>query len=379
MPPAVIDIRSADDSRDVVHRAVQALAEGKVVAFPTETVYSIAVSALDDRAVDRLLIAKRRNRVSGPFPWRSKARRRLGLRAANEPLGPAAGPPLLARPGDTCLPRRSSGQRAHAIAAAGAPAVVPAGAVGLRVPASSIFLDVMRMMAGPLAMSSANRTGQPESKTAADVVRVDRRRRRSGVGRRRKPLRTFFHRRAKSRTGNLEVLRAGVVSEQTLRRLASFVILLVCTGNTCRSPMAEIDRPQALGRAVAMSHRRVGRPRGDRAIGRLIGDDGRRRGKRGGRGDRRNGLRPVGPRKPAAERSNGSVCRRDLDDDANAPPVGDRPVGRRQPPRTELLAARSERHSGPDRRFAGSVSACAKQSARGVEGSTGEAGTLTEV
>ena len=32
---------------------------------------------------------------------------------------------------------------------------------------------------------------------------------------------------------------AGVVSEQTLRRLASLSIVFVCTGNTCRSPMAE--------------------------------------------------------------------------------------------------------------------------------------------
>ena len=32
MPPVVIDIRNAEDSRDVVHRAVQALAEGQVIA-----------------------------------------------------------------------------------------------------------------------------------------------------------------------------------------------------------------------------------------------------------------------------------------------------------------------------------------------------------
>src|SRR5690349_15773655 len=54
MPPVVIDIRSAEDSRDVVHRAVQALVEGKLVAFPTETVYSVAASALNERAVARL-------------------------------------------------------------------------------------------------------------------------------------------------------------------------------------------------------------------------------------------------------------------------------------------------------------------------------------
>jgi protein-tyrosine phosphatase len=41
-------------------------------------------------------------------------------------------------------------------------------------------------------------------------------------------------------TGNrFRVLRAGVVPERTLRRLASLIVVLVCTGNTCRSPMAE--------------------------------------------------------------------------------------------------------------------------------------------
>ncbi len=36
-----------------------------------------------------------------------------------------------------------------------------------------------------------------------------------------------------------EMIRGGVVSEQTLSRLACLSIVFVCTGNTCRSPMAE--------------------------------------------------------------------------------------------------------------------------------------------
>jgi protein-tyrosine phosphatase len=36
-----------------------------------------------------------------------------------------------------------------------------------------------------------------------------------------------------------KILRPGVVPEKTLQRLASLLILFVCTGNTCRSPMAE--------------------------------------------------------------------------------------------------------------------------------------------
>ena len=60
MPPVVIDLRQAEDWRDVVHQTVQALVEGKLVAFPTETVYGVAASALDEDAVERLVTLKKR-------------------------------------------------------------------------------------------------------------------------------------------------------------------------------------------------------------------------------------------------------------------------------------------------------------------------------
>ena len=52
--PVVIDVNAADDQRDLVHRAVQALAEGKIVAFPTDTVYCVAANSFHQAAVARL-------------------------------------------------------------------------------------------------------------------------------------------------------------------------------------------------------------------------------------------------------------------------------------------------------------------------------------
>jgi protein-tyrosine phosphatase len=39
--------------------------------------------------------------------------------------------------------------------------------------------------------------------------------------------------------GGLQILREGVVSANRLERLAGEVLVFVCTGNSCRSPMAE--------------------------------------------------------------------------------------------------------------------------------------------
>ena len=60
MTAVIIDLQSAEDPRDVIHRAVEALSAGKVIAIPTETVYGLAASALVPSAVDRLMEIKGR-------------------------------------------------------------------------------------------------------------------------------------------------------------------------------------------------------------------------------------------------------------------------------------------------------------------------------
>ncbi|MBN1589994.1 MAG: threonylcarbamoyl-AMP synthase [Pirellulales bacterium] len=238
MASAIIDVRKADDIRDVVHRAVQALAEGKLVVVPTETVYGVAALALDEQAVERLCQVKCR-KGGHPLP--------IAIRSSEEALDYAPdmsrlfhrlarrcwpGPVTLVVDNShpeslvTRLPRRVR------------QAVSPHQTIGLRVPGHQVVLDILQMVAGPLVLSSANRGGEPEAKNAQEALAsigddvalvLD-----DGPSRFGQPSSVV-----RVRETDFEVLRSGVVPQKTLKRLASMMILFVCTGNTCRSPMAE--------------------------------------------------------------------------------------------------------------------------------------------
>jgi protein-tyrosine phosphatase len=100
------------------------------------------------------------------------------------------------------------------------------------------MLDVLKMNMGPIVLTSANRTGAGDAVTAREVIDnldgdislvVD-----DGPSRYGQPSSVVRVEGKKFR-----VLREGVVSEATVRRLAAMMVLFVCTGNTCRSPMAE--------------------------------------------------------------------------------------------------------------------------------------------
>ncbi len=238
MPAFVTDLKKTDDLRDTIHRAVEALAAGKIVALPTETVYGLAASALDEGAVQRLADIKGRD-SSKPFsfavksdedgldyvPDMSKLARRIARRCW-------PGPVTLVLPDshpDSVIKRLPEITRRFA---------VPTGSVGLRVPAHEVTLEIMRLMPGPLVLTSANIGGQPDAVTAEEVVTMlgdkidlvlDDRACRYG-----QPSSVV-------RIENSEItfLREGVVDEKTLRQLSRFIAVVVCTGNTCRSPMGE--------------------------------------------------------------------------------------------------------------------------------------------
>jgi protein-tyrosine phosphatase len=118
-------------------------------------------------------------------------------------------------------------------------AIAKGGEIRIRVPGHQLILAALRLLAGPLVIASARRLGGSDCVTAQEMVDLldgdvdvilD-------AGRCKFAQPSSLVRIAGPK---LEVKRTGVISAGNLKRLASWMAVLVCTGNTCRSPMAEV-------------------------------------------------------------------------------------------------------------------------------------------
>ncbi|MEN0085149.1 MAG: L-threonylcarbamoyladenylate synthase [Leifsonia sp.] len=136
-----------------------AIGRGELVVIPTDTVYGVAADAFSPAAVQRLLDAKGRGRQSPP-----------------PVLVP--GIPTLAALAETVPDEVDA--LVKAFWPGGLTIVLPAspslvwdlgetkGTVALRMPDNTIALELLSET-GPLAVSSANRTGRPAARTAAEA------------------------------------------------------------------------------------------------------------------------------------------------------------------------------------------------------------------
>lgn len=239
MPPMVIDLRRTDDPRDVVHRAVQALAEGLCVAFPTETDYVVAASGrcgaaavvltglVEPRADEPLLTLalKSHEEALDWAPRITPVGRRLARRCWPGPV-------------TMIVPDDHPDSLVYRLPEAARAAVVGSGRLRLRIPGHPLLADCMRMLPGPVLLAEPATGAGGMAVDAESVIAraggavglvID-----DGRARYPQPPSTI-----ELEGSSFRMVRPGVVAEDTLRRLSSLMVLFVCTGNTCRSPMAE--------------------------------------------------------------------------------------------------------------------------------------------
>lgn len=151
------------DHDAAIDRAADWLRSGRVVAFPTETVYGLGANALDERAVSLVFQLKDRPSINPLIVHVSSVAMARGL--CRE--WPDAAEQLAERfwPGPLTLVLRASG-------------VVPAnvnagsGTVALRMPNHPVALALIDRFGGPIVGPSANRSGGISPTTAEHVAQA---------------------------------------------------------------------------------------------------------------------------------------------------------------------------------------------------------------
>ena len=153
-----------------IEHAARLLRAGRLVAFPTETVYGLGANALDAEAVARIYAVKGRPATSPLIVHVASIEMAQSLVAA----WPDTADHLARKfwPGPLTLVLPMSHVGTGAFSSPTIPLIVTAGlpTVGLRMPAHSIALALIQAAGVPLAAPSANRFTQL-SPTTADHVR----------------------------------------------------------------------------------------------------------------------------------------------------------------------------------------------------------------
>jgi len=163
-PPAGPRVLPGDDPAAIAEAAAL-LRAGRLVAFPTETVYGLGANALDAAAVARVFAAKERPAFDPLIVHLAEAAD-LAAHVVPEDAADPRVARLAARfwPGPLTMVLR---RREHI------PGIVTAGlpTVGLRVPDHPVARALVRAAGVPVAAPSANRFGRVSPTRAAHVVR----------------------------------------------------------------------------------------------------------------------------------------------------------------------------------------------------------------
>jgi L-threonylcarbamoyladenylate synthase len=156
--------RRLGTSREDIESAARALRAGRLVAFPTETVYGLGAVATNDRAVASIFAAKRRPRLNPLIVHVASRAAASSLACWNE-----AAERLAARfwPGPlTLVLPRAPGSPLSLLVSAGL------DTVALRVPAHPLAQALLEATVLPIAAPSANPAGEISPTTAEHVAKT---------------------------------------------------------------------------------------------------------------------------------------------------------------------------------------------------------------
>lgn len=229
------------NSRAAVQKAAAMLDDGALVAFPTETVYGIGCKA-DPACIGRLdevkdrQLGKRYSLHIGSHAQLKRYVPHMSLRARKLVHNALPGPVTVIfelRPEDIAHVQKELTPEV-------ADLIYTDGTLGVRYPDHAVASAVLAQTRKPIVAPSANPSAKEPAKTLEQVRdyfdgRLDAIIDTPG------PNCTYNQSSTVVKVGkfNIDIVRQGVISASQIQAWSSLEIVFVCTGNTCRSPMAE--------------------------------------------------------------------------------------------------------------------------------------------
>ncbi len=223
-------IFEVSDPAAVVKRAVDLLDDGELVVIPTETVYGAAARLDRPKAVEQF--RKLRSNASGPFTIHVSSAQRvrelvgplsdLGLRMTQK-LWPGPVSLVFDVPADL---RKSTAKRLGLTEAD----LYSDGTMTLRCPDHAIATEILEGVDGPVAVTRVDPPSETSQSQISDHVSMA-----IDAGRTRYSKPSTIVRIEGER---YRVVRDGVYDARIIDKQLKTLVLFVCSGNTCRSPMA---------------------------------------------------------------------------------------------------------------------------------------------
>lgn len=240
MKTEVLTIRDRN-SKAAIQKAAAMLDAGALVAFPTETVYGIGCKVAPE-AIERLnevkdrQLGKRYTLHIGSFAQLRKYVPTMGLRARKLVHNGLPGPITVIfelNADDLQRVRNNIGPETAGL-------ICQDGTVGIRYPDHAVAAAILDKTETPIIAPSANPSNQ-EPATNLEQVKQYFEGRIDCIIDTPGPNCRYDQSSTVVRAGKfkVDILRQGAVSASQIQAWSSLEILFICTGNTCRSPMAQ--------------------------------------------------------------------------------------------------------------------------------------------